>query len=652
MKNIFLIIFSFLFQFSYTSNKTKDLEQIINSYWPSKTNGKLRAIVDYNYASKGLTLEDINKIKSTRENYLYIAFAKGHFCYNKNDLQFASSIFYSLYGSIFNNDNYDDQFILCHLLYDIEKILGNNINALFFLDKIQDLYNITKNEKYLYFYLLEKGVLFRNLKEFNKSLLCFEEALKIENNSKEKIPFKWLYLHLGRTYLEKGDFEKALINYRICLKDITNSNFNILYILYEFFLIDYINKDYKNAILKANQMIEIASKKNIDTYMLVPLYTKLGEIYKNSKQLTATYYFEKALEEGLKTKQEEGLFQACLYLLEKDNISKKRKIQIIKYLNHIKDNEKRKMIIKINSSDQFKKILEFDNKKNEQKRIIKFYLIVFILMVILFIVLFLAYINQKKNLFIIKTQKEELTKQNKKLLKFNAKINLEYEKIEILNNSLAHDIKSGIISIKEIAKKIKDNTLETKNLIATQKIVNETDNLRNTIDFLLENAKNKNTNNSNIKLEEIDWTTVINQAKNTLEHLILIIDPIIKINDDLPTFMGYNTQFYQLFKNLIENSLKYNNPSKSCFININITKDKKNKLIIIYEDNGIGIEKNSLAKIFEFFNQSKFEHVSMGYGIGLGICKKIVDSYNGKIIIESEVEHGTKFTIYMNEQND
>lgn len=113
--------------------------------------------------------------------------------------------------------------------------------------------------------------------------------------------------------------------------------------------------------------------------------------------------------------------------------------------------------------------------------------------------------------------------------------------------------------------------------------------------------------------------------------------------------MGYKTHFYQLFKNLIENSLKYNNPYNPCIISIKISKDKNKKLKIQYEDNGIGIEQENLDKIFEFFNQSKFEHNSKGYGIGLGICKKIVDTYNGKISVDSKPQCGTKFTIIMNE---
>lgn len=648
MKKIILLFFLIIFQITLAENESKQLETIISSINKSSKKENLRTIVNYlNYANK-IDFNSILKIKINEENKVYLEFAKGYFLYLNNDFENASSLLYKIYLPIYETDNYDDQYVYYHYLYDIEKTLGNDSNSLFFLNKINSIYLKTKNINYLYFYLIEKGVCYRNTKQYEKAFELFKEAEKISKKTQNKTPFNWLYLHQGRTYLEMGDYFKAKYYYDLCKNNIEKSNFNILYILYEYFLIDYYKKDYNNALLKANQMIEIASKNsNIDNYMLVPLYNKIGEIYNYSDPKKGVYFFEKALSDGLKTKQHEGVYDACLQLLKYKNISNTAQKNIMLFLRNIRESENRGIITKINSSERLNNIINYESEIKEQKKYIVYYLILIFFSFLLITLLMLFYVNQKKNLFVINTQKEELSKQNIVLSKYNAEINIEYGKIEILNNTLAHDIKSGIISIKEIAKKIKLNTSKSIINIASNKIIDEANNLRETVDFLLENAKNNY--NTSLEPEEIDWNTILKQAKNSLEHLILLTQPSISINGNLPIFVGYKTHFYQLFKNLIENSLKYNNPSNPCIISIKISKDKNNKLKIQYQDNGIGIEQENLDKIFEFFNQSKFEHNSKGYGIGLGICKKIVDTYNGKISVDSKPQCGTKFTIIMNE---
>ncbi len=648
MKKFILFFLLINFQIAYAENEAKQLETIISSLNNSSKNENLRTIVNYlNYANN-VDFNSILNLKENKENKIYLEFAKGYFLYLKSDFENASSFLYKIYLPIYETDNYDDQYVLYHYLYDIEKTLGNDSNSLFFLNKINSIYLKTKNINYLYFYLIEKGVCYRNTKQYEKAIELFKEAEKISKKVQNKTPFNWLYLHQGRTYLEMGDYLKAKYYYDLCKNNIEKSNFNILYILYEFFLIDYYKKDYNNALIKANQMIEIASNNNnIDAYMLVPLYNKIGEIYIYSDQKKGIYFFEKALNEGLKTKQHEGVYDACLQLLKHKNISKTAQKNIMLFLTHIKESENREVITKINSSERLNSILNYESEIKEQKKYIAYYLILIFFSFLLITILMLFYVNQKKSLFVINTQKEELSKQNRVLSKYNAEINIEYGKIETLNNTLAHDIKSGIISINEIAKKITLITTESKINIASNKIIDEADNLKETVDFLLENAKNNY--NTSLEAEEIDWNNILKQAKNSLEHLILLTHPSISINGNLPSFMGYKTHFYQLFKNLIENSLKYNNPSNPCIISIKISKDKNKKLKIQYEDNGIGIEQENLDKIFEFFNQSKFEHNYKGYGIGLGICKKIVDTYNGKISVDSKPQCGTKFTIIMNE---
>lgn len=231
MKKFILFFLLINFQIAHAENEAKQLETIISSLNKSSKNENLRTIVNYlNYANN-VDFYSILNLKENKENKIYLEFAKGYFLYLKSDFENASSFMYKIYLPIYETDNYDDQYVLYHYLYDIEKTLGNDSNSLFFLNKINSIYLETKNINYLYFYLIEKGVCYRNSKQYEKAIESFKMAEKISKKVLNKTPFNWLYLHQGRTYLEMGDYLKAKYYYDLCKNNIGKSNFNILYIL-------------------------------------------------------------------------------------------------------------------------------------------------------------------------------------------------------------------------------------------------------------------------------------------------------------------------------------------------------------------------------------------------------------------------------------
>ena len=82
---------------------------------------------------------------------------------------------------------------------------------------------------------------------------------------------------------------------------------------------------------------------------------------------------------------------------------------------------------------------------------------------------------------------------------------------------------------------------------------------------------------------------------------------------------------------------------------IKITGEQNNdRVVITVTDNGIGMEKENLQKIFEAFHRLHGKGTYEGTGIGLAIVKKIVDIHNGNINVESELGKGTRFTIELN----
>jgi light-regulated signal transduction histidine kinase (bacteriophytochrome) len=112
----------------------------------------------------------------------------------------------------------------------------------------------------------------------------------------------------------------------------------------------------------------------------------------------------------------------------------------------------------------------------------------------------------------------------------------------------------------------------------------------------------------------------------------------------LPTVMADETHMRQLFQNLISNALKFHAPGETPTVTVFSASDKE-KFIIKISDNGIGIDDKYKTKVFSVFQRLNTKQAFEGTGIGLAVCKKIVDRYNGTIDIESELGTGTTFII-------
>jgi len=112
-------------------------------------------------------------------------------------------------------------------------------------------------------------------------------------------------------------------------------------------------------------------------------------------------------------------------------------------------------------------------------------------------------------------------------------------------------------------------------------------------------------------------------------------------HEPLPTLMGDETQLGQLFQNLVGNGIKYRN-SKRPEVYISCRRDSGNWLFAV-KDNGIGIDPQYAERIFLIFQRLHTREEYAGTGIGLAVCKKIVERHSGRIWVESELGKGATF---------
>ena len=141
-------------------------------------------------------------------------------------------------------------------------------------------------------------------------------------------------------------------------------------------------------------------------------------------------------------------------------------------------------------------------------------------------------------------------------------------------------------------------------------------------------------------LEPTDCHTMLGQA---IANLSMVIEEnhAVVTSDELPTVMADASQMVQLFQNLIGNAIKFRG-EESPRIHVSAL-EKGNEWVFSVKDNGIGIEAQFSERIFIAFQRLHSREKYPGTGIGLAICKKIVDRHGGKIWVESELGKGSTF---------
>ena len=116
----------------------------------------------------------------------------------------------------------------------------------------------------------------------------------------------------------------------------------------------------------------------------------------------------------------------------------------------------------------------------------------------------------------------------------------------------------------------------------------------------------------------------------------------IDLPESLPQINADQSQLQQLFQNLISNAIKYRNELRPCIIDITLTKINDMWQFSI-QDNGIGIETNFFERIFVIFQRLHGKEKYSGTGIGLAVCKRIVEGHGGEIWLDSEFGKGSTF---------
>lgn len=225
----------------------------------------------------------------------------------------------------------------------------------------------------------------------------------------------------------------------------------------------------------------------------------------------------------------------------------------------------------------------------------------------------------------------------------NQRIKAVSAELERFNHIASHDLKSplrNIISFLGLAK----YKLKKENYAALAEKMTYVNTATGQMDTLVNDVISySKISHEPIEATLIDLSVVIGEAYQKVKLLFKNQDITLQL-DDLPNIRANQKELVIAFYHLIKNGFQYNlSPKRTIYISSWSTKEW---IEIHIKDNGIGIEKIYETQIFEYFKRLHTYEAYQGSGLGLGITKKIINKYNGKIEVKSEKGVGSTFILF------
>jgi light-regulated signal transduction histidine kinase (bacteriophytochrome) len=237
-----------------------------------------------------------------------------------------------------------------------------------------------------------------------------------------------------------------------------------------------------------------------------------------------------------------------------------------------------------------------------------------------------------------KTVEQEAQRQAERLIRFNAEL-------EAFTYAVTHDLKEPLRSVSVFTELLVQRTQpdeETKELATF--IVEGAQRMSALLDDLLSFTSLK----AQVKLQRIGLRRAAERAIQNLDKIIRESSATVDL-DPLPMVDGHPNHLMQLFQNLIGNAIKYRSEEPP---RIHIAVERLGtECIIKVKDNGIGIPPEYREHVFGLFKRLHGREIP-GTGIGLAICKKIVEGMGGRIWVEPNGDQGSAFCFSVTPVND
>lgn len=230
------------------------------------------------------------------------------------------------------------------------------------------------------------------------------------------------------------------------------------------------------------------------------------------------------------------------------------------------------------------------------------------------------------------------------LRRYSEKLSLSNKELEQFSYFASHDLKAPIHTVASFARLLKQYYQQKKPVDAEARkamsiMLKDAQRMHKLVDALQIYTR---SGTEMVHKEQVDMNEVVKEACENLAGFIHTNDARLKV-DELPFVEADKVQMVRLIQNLIENAIIYRK-DHAPIIHISYSLNSSaSRYIFSVEDNGVGIEAQDYEKIFGMFQKADSPQ-SQGLGVGLAVCKRIVENHQGKIWLKSVKGRGT--TVY------
>ncbi len=487
--------------------------------------------------------------------------------------------------------------------------------------KAKDICDALKNESFIYSCLAALGAVHAKLGMHEESLSYNRRSLALAEKLNYKTGIAYAKGNIGSNFVTQKEYARAEAFYQeaIQLKTELGDTYSVIGNKIE---IAQLYLEWEKAIEAKRYLKEaLKSAKELDSRSRQSdIYKHLALVHDQLDQPLIAYEYNKryvSMKDSLlneKTLEEMGQSKRRFDVQKSEH-----EIEMLKKGNELlgKNEEIRKQqiyLFAITTFAIFMFLLWNRNKLNYQNKVNK--------------------LLEEKNL-LLNSKNEEIHVKNKQLEHSN-------EDLQQFAYVASHDLKEPLRMINSYTKLLKrrySSSFDETGNEFMHYIIDAVDRMETLLNDLLDFSR---AGSQDAPTKFVSTKDVMMMVESNLRHRIELLKATLIIkNENLPLVRAHRTQLLQLLQNLTSNGMKFKG-TRDPIVEID-AKPSENGYIFSVKDNGIGISKENLEKVFEMFRRLHTREEYEGTGIGLATCKRIVASWGGEIWVTSEEGKGSTF---------
>lgn len=498
----------------------------------------------------------------------------------------------------------------------------------------------------------EQGKNEHALEKLSKALPIFLDINKGNSAS-------YCYDLMAWIYLEKGNPQKALDLVNLsCDLDLMNiTQYNLGYCPYAKGKIYLEMKEYDLALASLKESLEIRKKSNqkeeiIQTeIVLAELLMLMGKCGKAMRKLQSNLEQSKSIN----SRRLRKILYKTMYKVsyqcgdyKEAFICQEKYYQLRDSISNENVQKELANMSSIHELEHSKQQLDLLTKEKELSHL-HYWIISIACLILLGLISFGFWLLKKQYQYnsVLELHQKTIVAQNKTLSTTNAKLKSANVELENFAYIASHDLKAPLRTIGSYASLLKRRYKEEFDENGKEFLQLITDGVSHMNQLLEDVLAYSNVEKSKEIYEPIDLNPLMDKVLQTLDSTINSKNAKIHCSH-LPIVLGNQTQLFQVFQNLIDNGMKFMAEGVQPEIFIHAEK-REDYFCIAIRDNGIGIEEKYQSQIFTIFKRLHTVQEYKGTGIGLSICKKIIERHAGEIWLESDGENGTSFYFTLRE---